>query len=389
MTISALIRLFERGETKGMKKGLENILSLSQAFGSPERTFQSIHVTGTNGKGSVSTKIARCLQIPSRKVGLYTSPHIHSFQERIQVDGIPISLDDSERLLGDIFRLSEEIECIPTFFEILTMLAFLYFAEKKVDVAVFEVGMGGRWDATNIIHPLLSIITSIDRDHTRYLGSTLDEIAFEKSGIIKSGVPVLVGQRATHFPIFQQIAKQKGCPFYPVVGDFAHYEEENRLIAKQALALLPFTELLPQGLEVTPPCRFQQIEREIPIVLDVGHNPGALQALFDRLKKSYPGKKITTLFALSEDKEIDECLARIVLESNYLFVTEASSRRALSTKEIAFRLRQKSFTKFQEISAIIQAFTAARAFACKENHLLVVTGTFYIMDSILLELNEI
>lgn len=167
--ITAINRLFESGETKGMKLGLSNMVTLDHALGSPSTSFAKVHVAGTNGKGSVSTKIARVLQASGKKVGLYTSPHIHTFHERIEIDGITICDEEAERLLNRIFLAADRENLKPTFFEIMTLLAFLFFAERKVEIAVLEVGLGGRLDATNIVTPLLSVITSIDFDHEHFI----------------------------------------------------------------------------------------------------------------------------------------------------------------------------------------------------------------------------
>ncbi len=307
MTITVLRKLFECGETKGMKKGLDNVLKLDALLGFPSRCFSSIHVGGTNGKGSVSTKIARSLQVEQKKIALYTSPHLISFCERIEVNGTSIEEAQAERLLKTIFRAAELSALQPTFFELLTLLSFLYFAEQDVDHAVFEVGMGGRWDATNIINPLLSVITSIDWDHTQYLGRTLDAIAFEKGGIIKPNRPVILGPKAAEMQILFKLAQERNSPIHSVTGPFLHYEEENRAIAQKAVDILnlPYSE---KGIFCTPRCRFQIYKREVPIVLDVGHNPGALKALLHRLTLDYSNKSLAIVTAFSSDKEISPSL---------------------------------------------------------------------------------
>ncbi len=269
-------------EVHSMKLDLERMRSFDAALGNPSRAFSSVHIAGTNGKGSVATKIAK--GFPKKKVGLFTSPHIHSFTERVQINGMPISEKRAQVLLE---RIVKTIDMSPSYFELLTLLAFTYFAEEEVDLAVVEVGMGGRLDATNIITPLLSVITSIALDHTRYLGDTLEAIAYEKGGIIKPGVPVVVGPRAHYYP-----------GAIEVKGSFTHYEEENQAIARTALGVLGGEFC---GLSDVPLCRF---EERGPYILDVAHNPDALQRTFERLA----GQRIRALVAFSADKDIRACL---------------------------------------------------------------------------------
>lgn len=272
-----------------MKFDLERMRRFDALLGYPSRQFPSVHVGGTNGKGSVATKIASAF--PTKKVGLFTSPHISSYRERIQINRNWISEEIGEELLTFIIKVLPQR---PTYFELLTLLAFFYFAKEKVDLAVIEVGMGGRLDATNIITPLLSVITSIDLEHTQYLGTTLEEIAREKGGIIKAGVPLVVGPRAHYYPDHDLL--------YHVAGNFTDYEEENQAIARQALMLLGVEN---PDLSAVPPCRF---ERWGNVIFDVAHNPAGLVRTFERCAVTFPRKKIRALVAFSADKDITTCL---------------------------------------------------------------------------------
>lgn len=274
-------------EIKNMRLGLERMERFDAALGHPSRAFQSIHIAGTNGKGSVATKIASALP---GKVGLYTSPHIESYRERIKINGEMIKNPDPL-----LHHIVDTIDEKPTYFELLTLLAFVYFAEQKVDYAVLEVGMGGRLDATNIVTPLISVITSIGLDHTEFLGDTLDKIAAEKGGIIKPGVPLVVGPTAHYYE-----------DAHLVPGPFAHYEEENNAIATRALELLGMES---PTLSDAPPCRFERIG---PFILDGAHNPAAFRRLHERLR----GEKVRLLVAFSKDPT--ECLKEI--EAPYHFV---------------------------------------------------------------------
>ncbi len=324
-------------EIKGMKLGLERMRAFDAALGSPSHQFKSVHIAGTNGKGSVATKIASAF--PGKKVGLFTSPHIETYRERIQINGVWIDAPVAEQLLQQII---EKLDESPTYFELLTLLAFVYFAEQQVDLAVLEVGMGGRLDATNIVTPLLSVITSIDLDHTQYLGATVEEIAREKGGIIKPEIPVVVGPRACYYPNAIEVH-----------GSFAHYEEENQAIARAALKEL--------GVEVcdlsdVPSCRFECIGNRI---FDVGHNPAALQRTFERIAHTYPGKKIRAFVAFSADKDIAACLE--VIEKHtcaYHFIKVDHPRLHVYEQSVSF-------------DEALQH--------CRRDEILLVTGTFFMM----------
>jgi len=209
----------------GIKLGLENIATLCLALGNPQNRFLSVHVAGTNGKGSVAAMLAGILRAHGLRTGLYTSPHLVRVEERIRVDGRSISPQRfRERLEGlkaviDRLMAQKKLVYHPTYFEVMTALAFLEFAERQVDVAVIEVGMGGRFDATNVIRPLASVITTIAKDHERHLGCTLTEIAFEKAGIIKPGIPVVCGVRegAARREI-RRVARERGAPLTEAFG---------------------------------------------------------------------------------------------------------------------------------------------------------------------------
>ena len=183
---------YERQGKDGYKEGLGNTLAIDQHFEHPHRSFKSIHIAGTNGKGSVSHSLAALLQICGYRVGLYTSPHLVDFRERIRVNGVPITEDYVVNFVNQEKSFFETIS--PSFFEITTAMAFKYFKEMDVDIAVIEVGLGGRLDCTNIITPILSVITNISLDHTQLLGNSLEQIAMEKGGIIKPGIPVVIGE---------------------------------------------------------------------------------------------------------------------------------------------------------------------------------------------------
>jgi len=231
-----LSRLLNVNLSGGMKLGLHNCLQLDYLLKHPSRAFPAIHIAGTNGKGSVSTKIAAAYQAMGLKTGLYTSPHISCFRERIRINGQMVTEEQVLEHLSTLFSIAEKHEIKATFFELTTMLAFLFFSAEKVDIAVLETGLGGRLDATNIANPILSIITSISLEHTEILGNTIEAIAYEKAGIIKSGIPVLIGPRVPK-SVIEKVAIEMGSPLMQIEGVFPDYHAENCAIAKQALNL--------------------------------------------------------------------------------------------------------------------------------------------------------
>lgn len=322
------------------------------ALGHPERRFKSVHVGGTNGKGSVSTKITYNL-----KGGLFTSPHIASFRERITIDGKMIPVEAVERILPRLFELMPL-----TFFEITTLLAMLYFAEEGVEWAVFEVGLGGRFDATNVIKPELSVITSISFDHTEILGDTLDKIAYEKGGIIKPDVPLVTGPRCP--PLLEKMAKEKSAPFFKVDGVFKNYDEENSAIASRALMELGF---VAPSVEVRPRCRF---EVHGDIVLDAAHNPAGAQELVKMLEQYYPEEAYHFVIGLSKTKDIEGYLKVILAKAASITFVKAKNGRGADPAELALRVKGA-----RTCSNINDAL----------NHpgLKVVTGTFFIMKEAL------
>ncbi len=299
-----------------------------------------------------------------RKWGFIPLPHIHSFHERIQINGQPISSTAADHWLKKIVEISP---VHLSYFELLTLFAFCYFAEEKVDCAVLEVGMGGRLDATNIVTPVLSVITSIELDHMHYLGDTLEAIAFEKAGIIKPGIPVLIGPHIKPLHIIEEVAKSVKSPIFQVQGTFAHYEEENRAIAQDALHLLPFPlerKSIEIGLQAVPPCRFEILPSTSPIViLDVAHNPDGLKRTFERLEKTFPHQKIRVLAGFSADKAIAESLQVIKQYAVNVELTYNDHVRLLRVGNPSIK------------NAFEKAFLEAK----HNQEILLVCGTFFIM----------
>lgn len=267
---------------------------LDARLGFPHKAFRSVHVGGTNGKGSVCWKVAEGLKRQGYKVGLYTSPHIHCFRERILINGEMIPEETSRELLQFIFSLVDEEL---SFFDLLTALAFMYFAKEGVDWAVVEVGLGGRLDATNVIHPAISVITTIGYDHMHLLGNTLEKIAQEKGGIRKAGVPLMVGPNA-----FKFFPEAKIVP----VGPTPFYDDENSGVAKAVLKYLQISEAsIAHAMQVRPPCRFEILGNTI---LDVAHNSSGFERLLEALQFHFPNEKFHFIVAFSKDKDWKSCL---------------------------------------------------------------------------------
>ena len=328
---------------------LSRMRLLMAALGNPEKSYTTIHVAGTKGKGSVSAFCASALQENGLKTGLYTSPHLKDFEERIQINHLPISQTDLVKLIDEIKPYVAAIPKLTTF-EISTALAFWHFSRQGVDIAVIEVGLGGRLDATNVITPLVSVITSISRDHTFVLGDTLTEIAGEKGGIIKPGIPVVLApQREEPRERLHQIANERDCPLTQVGSDFkfsiksrtldgqvisiwhkekngasptlieisllGDHQAENAATAYVTLQTIKEAGVnlsegaIRQGLrETTWAGRFEILQQEPPIIIDAAHNAYSARALQNTLDQHYPEHEKILILGVSADKDIEGML---------------------------------------------------------------------------------
>ncbi|MCE2982592.1 MAG: bifunctional folylpolyglutamate synthase/dihydrofolate synthase [Parachlamydia sp.] len=384
LTYSALLRrLFQINSSKGMKQGLSNCKQLQAHFNFPDQDYHTIHVAGTNGKGSVSLKIGIALQHAGYKVGIFTSPHVSSFRERIKINGDMIPEEDLADILQTLFKVIDQEEIPATFFELATFAAYLYFARQKVDFAVFEVGLGGRLDATNIITPLLSIITSISLDHTELLGQSVNEIAREKAGIIKPGIPVVIGPH-TPQDFFKKIAHQYNCPYIAIDNTFTLYEEENKAIARTALhylsASFPLSDhSIEKGLNASLPCRLEVACQSPLVIMDVAHNPDGLEHLFFALNVKYPLANLRIVFGLSKTKDIEGCLHILQKHGHFFHLVEAANGRGATINQLKMFFHQKLENVFSHCSVtqgVEQAVNAARL----SGDLVVICGTFFIMS---------
>jgi dihydrofolate synthase/folylpolyglutamate synthase len=383
-----LQKLYQVNSFDGKKNGLKNCHRLDEIFQQPHQQFKSIHIAGTNGKGSVATMIATALQASGYKVGLFTSPHITCFRERICLNGERIPKQEVENLLSLIFEATQEHQIPATFFELTTFLAYLYFSKEKVDFAVIETGLGGRLDATNIIHPLLSIITSISLDHLELLGHTLSSITEEKAGIIKPNIPVIIGPKVS-YEMIEKKAELSNSPLMQVKEEGMTFEIENQLIVKAALDFLGRTialtsEAISQGLNAQAPCRFEIFSQTPFIILDAAHNPDGFESLFKALKIKFPDKKINVLFGLCKNKDISACASILAKHAQNFYPVEAMNGRGLKVEKLADQFKECGVDSDRIFCHpnLKESLVNATLEAAKKNEILLVCGTFFIMDEV-------
>lgn len=363
------IPMFQNVGSGAYKPGLERVEALSEAFGNPHRQFSTIHVAGTNGKGSTSSLLASVLTSSGLKTGLFTSPHLVDFRERIRIDGKMISKEEVVDFIDRYQLLNGEFE--PSFFELTTMMAFDHFARHKVDIAIIETGLGGRLDATNIITPLVSVITNISLDHTALLGDTPAQIASEKAGIIKPGVPVVIGRAddaavhavfaekaaaekapiifAAENPAFNSVDRTENTITYhttqwgqivsPLTGDC---QSENANTVFNTLKLLSdkidghavasgFRDVARlSGLQG----RWMTIGHSPTLICDTGHNPGGWEFLGPRLRQMASEHPLDVVIGFVNDKDISHILNELPREARYYF-TCPSVRRGRPAEEVA------------------------------------------------------
>lgn len=328
----------------GVKEGLERIKALSFALGHPQNFYRTIHVAGTNGKGSVSAMLAEMLRAQGYRVGLFTSPHLVSYRERIRINGENIPENDFAEM---IFRVKDcGIEA--THFEVLTAAAFEYFRECAVDYAVIEVGLGGLYDSTNIIKPELAIITNVALDHENILGD-LEGIARNKAGIIKENIPTVTGAVGKPLDIIRAVAKQKNSKLYEVnspvdtkINLRGEYQRMNAAVAVKAGRVLGIEESkISAALErVEWAGRFEVIEKGAEVfIIDGAHNPDGAKALRASLDKDFPNGKRFWLFGALRDKNFDEMIRILFRADDFVIVTPPQSERAAPTEILCQSLR--------------------------------------------------
>jgi dihydrofolate synthase/folylpolyglutamate synthase len=417
---------YEHQGSSGYKEGLGNMLALDEHFGHPHQQFRSVHVAGTNGKGSVAHSIAAQLQVCGYHVGLYTSPHILDFRERIRVNGLQIPEDYVVHFVESEREFLETIH--PSFFEITTAMAFKYFAEQEVDIAVIEVGLGGRLDSTNIITPILSVITNISLDHTQLLGMTVQEIAAEKAGIMKKGVPCVVGEATPEVrAVFDDVAQKNGTPLI-------YAEDNNALASVEPLAdrsgvryktmygqefigelqgiyqykntntiLNALNQLRLQGYlsDGTSQQNFRNIQDEMnlafghvqaitglqgrwqkvadhpTVVCDTGHNPGAWKYLSQQLAEQ-KCHELRIVYGILEDKDVYSVMSQLPKKARYYW-TKGSTKRAFP--EASLKVFGEQFGLYGDSYPVVkEAFRAAINDAHPDDFIFVGGSTYVVAD---------
>ena len=391
--------MFQQVGGSAYKEGLENTRILDEHFGNPHYSFRTIHVAGTNDKGSCSHTIAAILQEAGYRVGLYTSPHLVDFRERIRINGRPIPEEYVVHFVEKERSFFEPLH--PSFFELTTAMAFCYFADEKVDVAVIEVGLGGRLDCTNIIHPDLCIITNISFDHTQFLGDTLAKIAGEKAGIIKKDIPVVIGETTPKTKaVFLQRAEEVSAPIifaenttkndYPGMRTELQglYQIKNTRTILTALPLLEKAgyhideQSVRNGFahvcELTGLMgRWQKLQDTPTLICDTGHNVGGITYIAEQLKQQNY-RHLHIIIGMVNDKDVSGVLALLPKDATYYF-TKASVKRALPEEELC-KLAAKAGLQGSCYPNVPAAVTAAQEKSHPEDFIFVGGSSFIVAD---------
>ena len=406
--------VFEKIGSAAYKEGLYNTNALDEHFNHPHRQFKTIHVAGTNGKGSCSHTIAAMLQAEGLRVGLFTSPHLVDFRERIRVNGECIS----EQYVVDFVEKERSFfePLHPSFFELTTAMAFKYFADMKVDIAVIEVGLGGRLDCTNIIKPILSVITNISLDHTQFLGDTLAKIAGEKAGIIKPGVTVVIGEaNGETRPVFEAKAREVGAPIVfaedscgilsaehldnggilyatkrhgSVRGELSgDYQVKNANTILALADILLHNNILSEGsiakgfghvCESTGLMgRWQVLQTEPLVVCDTGHNTGGWQYL-SRQIKAQRCRQLRMVFGMVDDKDINSVMEMLPKDATYYF-TNATTHRAIPAQKVR-QTGEEHGLKGSCYNSVNEAYEAALKDASNDDFVFVGGSSYVVAD---------
>jgi dihydrofolate synthase/folylpolyglutamate synthase len=410
--------IFSRVGAAAYKPDLTNTIRLCEALGNPQHQFKSIHIAGTNGKGSTSHMLASILQTAGYKTGLYTSPHLVDFRERIKIDGVYCSKEFVVEFTEKIKPLIATIQ--PSFFEITVAMAFSYFAEQKVDIAVIEVGLGGRLDSTNIITPEVSIITNIGLDHTQFLGDTISQIAGEKSGIIKKDVPCVVSEYTTDTrPVFDAAASNTSLTYASDVYNIEGTKYSNEYLqvdiannatgaittykldlngsyqAKNVLGVLTAVDVLQlKGWQISKQKildglshvknntglygRWQIIDQSPTTIVDVAHNVAGIQTLLEQIA-AIQYNQLHLVMGMVKDKDIDSVLALLPDNANYYF-TQAQIERALPALDLQQKARQHGLTG--NVFAHVNEAIAAAQKQAQATDLIVVCGSVFLVGEI-------
>ena len=377
---------FQKKGISAYRDNLDNIEKLCEIIGNPQKSIKTIHVAGTNGKGSVCNMIYNIYKKNGYKVGLFTSPHLFDFRERIIINDVWISKDYIMNFYEKNFQLFKEIK--PSFFEWTTVLAFSYYKDSATDINIIETGLGGRLDSTNIINPEISIITNIGFDHQNILGNTLEEIAKEKAGIIKENTPTLLGPNIKAKSIFEDISKAKNSSLY-VVGNnldqdessLPEYQLKNWETAKKATQIINSRIKIHDKVSdyLTIKGRWQIVENNPKTILDIGHNKDCIiEAQKQLLRENY--EKLHLIIGFSNDKNIDEILDVLPI-AEYIYATQSVNERSLDPEILKNKLKLNNKQIFEDYK---NAFESAQIMASKED-LVLITGSAFLVGDILKE----
>jgi len=392
----AQLPMFQRIGTEAFRKDLTNTLKIATHLNNPERNFKTVHVGGTNGKGSTSSLIASVLQEAGFKVGLYTSPHLVDFRERIRINGEEISKEFVVDFIEHNKSFLENNKL--SFFEMTVGMAFQYFSDQKVDVAIIEVGLGGRLDSTNIITPLLSVITNIGWDHMNLLGNTIEEISFEKAGIIKENIPVVIGEFTTETKIvFQKEAELKNAPIYfaSTIDDIpelesdlkGNYQLHNKKTAYQSIQLLKDNfsiadnDIVKGFLNVEKNTglkgRWTVLSEKPLIVADTAHNKNGLEVVMQQVHQQ-KFDKLFMVFGVVNDKDIDSILQYLPKNAEY-FVAKPNVPRGLDAGILKSKLVENGFNA-TTFNSILEALNHAKQKASVNDMIYVGGSTFIVAE---------
>ena len=409
--------MFQNVGSAGYKEGLDNTITLDNHFDNPHNKFKTIHIGGTNGKGSCSHTIAAILQSAGYKVGLFTSPHLVDFRERIRINGVMIP----EQYVVDFVENEKDFfePLHPSFFELTTALAFKYFAENNVDIAVIEVGLGGRLDCTNIISPILSVITNIGFDHIQFLGNTLEKIASEKAGIIKNNTPVVIGETTPETrTVFIQKATSTNSAIYlaeenDIILSHQHshnggidYETKTYgtihgelsglcQIKNTATILTAINVLAKIGFAIQPEniiegfkhvCeltglrgRWEKIDENPITICDTGHNVNGLEYIVKQLQQQ-KYEKLHIVFGMVNDKDIEGVLSIMPKDATYYFC-QASVKRAMPSQQLK-TLAEAHELKGNTFANVLDAYNSARQNASQNDFIYIGGSSFIVADLI-------
>jgi dihydrofolate synthase/folylpolyglutamate synthase len=406
----------------GVKLGLERITKLCNNLDNPQNNYKLIHVGGTNGKGSVCRFLGSILSSSGYKTGIYTSPHLQRINERFVIDGLEISENDFANFIKKIKTIVEEMKKEgepPTYFEILTAMAFQYFNDKNVEFAIIEVGLGGRFDATNIVKPILTIITNVTLEHQDVLGENVGDIAYEKAGIIKEGIPLITGVQRDILRVIENKAKENNSEItiinednlkrlsndiygqeFLIKGLLKDYEINTKLLGRFqgkniAIALNAIENLQLKGVYITETNIFEGIEKttftgrieiikENPtIIIDGAHNIEGFKVLTETLKNDFKYNKLILVVGILSDKKIFEMLKIILPISDIIITTKSTNKRAFSPLKLKEIIEKLNFQKKVIIkNQVDEAIEYARSIA-KNKDLICITGSLFTVGEAL------